>query len=116
VTQLGYPVSHDRGQEMQRNDSHGYPDFFNAKNTVIGSAMEGGSSGGPWMVNFTTGFANPSNAQGALEAAANRVVGVTSWGYVDPNQKQQGASPFTSNNILRLYQAACPNNFSPGCR
>lgn len=113
VTQLGYPVSHDGGQEMQRNDSHGYLDPFFTNNTVIGSAMEGGSSGGPWTVNFTTGFARPSNTIGALNADPNRVVGVTSWGFVDSSPKQQGASLFTSNNILRLYQSVCPN--SPGC-
>ena len=115
ITQLGYPVSHDRGQEMQRNDSHGYPDPFLTNNTVIGSAMTGGSSGGPWIVNFTTGFARPSNARGALNAASNRVVGVTSWGFVNPNPKQQGASLFTSDNILPLYRAVCGNSSRPGC-
>jgi hypothetical protein len=35
------------------------------------------------------------------------VVGVTSWGYIDPTIKQQGASPFTSGNITRLVEAAC---------
>jgi hypothetical protein len=35
------------------------------------------------------------------------VVGVTSWGYTSNLIKQQGASPFTSGNIVPIVNAAC---------
>jgi hypothetical protein len=32
---------------------------------------------------------------------------VTSWGYTSTSPKQQGASPFTSTNIVPLVNSAC---------
>jgi V8-like Glu-specific endopeptidase len=106
ITQIGYPGCLDNGLLMERNDSFGFISSSLSNNTVIGSLMCEGSSGGPWLVNFgirpvltktTTGTApNP-----------NIVVGVTSWGFVSPSPKQQGASPFTSGNILPLFNAVC---------
>jgi len=69
--------------------------------------MCGGSSGGPWLNNFGI---RPT-LTGQINGTAfnpNVVVGVTSWGY-ETNQsvKQQGASPFTSNNITSLVTSAC---------
>ncbi|MBA3564998.1 MAG: trypsin-like serine protease, partial [Gammaproteobacteria bacterium] len=52
ITQIGYPVCLDNGQRMERNDSYGFVDASNSNNTIIGSLMCGGSSGGPWLVNF----------------------------------------------------------------
>lgn len=40
----------------------------------------------------------------------NTVVGVTSWGYTDDVTKQQGASPFTSDNIVSLVDSACADS------
>jgi hypothetical protein len=39
---------------------------------------------------------------------------VTSWGYVSSAIKQQGASPFTSTNIVPLVNAACAGS-DPRC-
>lgn len=111
IDQLGYPVALDGGLLMERNDSQGYkaPSFSN--NTIIGSLMTGGSSGGPWHVNL--GIAPTlSGISFGSAAARNTVVGVTSWGYTDPAVKQQGASPFTSSNIVPLMSAAC--SYMPG--
>jgi hypothetical protein len=104
ITQLGYPQSIDGGSWQERTDSQGFVSAGLSNNTIIGSAQTGGSSGGAWLVNFgiygsgqSTGFAPSSNV----------VVGVTSWGYVSTAVKEQGASRFTSSNIVPLINASC---------
>lgn len=106
INQLGYPVALDGGGLMQRNDSQGFVASGSSNNTIIGSLMTGGSSGGPWHVNL--GMAPTLNGTGFGNAPArNTVVGVTSWGYTDTTVKQQGASPFTSGNIVPLVNTVC---------
>ncbi len=106
INQLGYPVSHDSGLIMQRTDSQGYVDSAEADNTVWGSRQTGGSSGGPELVNLGVVASLNGTAVGT-DWDPNTVVGVTSWGYTDTTVKQQGASPFTSNNIVSLVNTAC---------
>ena len=106
LTQLGYPVALDGGLLMQRTDSYGFVDGNASNNTVIGSLQTGGSSGGPWLVNFGIKPVLSGTAVGA-EATRNTVVNVTSWGYTSTLVKQQGASPFTSGNIVPLVSSAC---------
>lgn len=106
ITQLGYPVTLDSGAYMERTDSYGFKSVANSSNTIIGSNMGGGSSGGPWVVNFgyspvLTGAGTPS------ASAANTVVGVTSWGYTNTAVMQQGASPFLSRNLGVLINTVC---------
>ena len=111
INQLGYPVALDGGEIMERNDSQGFVDPNSSNNTIIGSLMTGGSSGGPWLVNLGT----PPSLAGVdygTDAAHNIVVHVTSWGFTDPTIKQQGASPFTDGNIVPLINAACTD--TPG--
>jgi V8-like Glu-specific endopeptidase len=120
ITQTGYPGVRnppsglDYGELMQRNDSQGFIAGSSlVNNTVIGSLMTGGSSGGPWVLNFgirptLTGATNGSFS------TPNIVVGVTSWGYISSAVKQQGASPFTSTNIVPLVNAACAGS-DPRC-
>jgi hypothetical protein len=93
------------------------------KNTQLGSAMTGGSSGGPWIVNFgtvptVTGGASLGNPASTLR---NIIVGVTSWGYTSVGINVQGASWFGVNaeyplgaygtygagNIGKLVQDTC---------
>jgi V8-like Glu-specific endopeptidase len=106
IDQLGYPVALDGGNLMERNDSQGYKASSFSNNTIIGSLMTGGSSGGPWHVNL--GVAPNLSGTGFGSAAGrNTVVGVTSWGYTDTTVKQQGASSFTSGNIVPLVNAVC---------
>lgn len=118
ITQLGYPGSFDSGLKMQINTAYGaYYATGNFKNTWLGSAMTGGSSGGPWLVNFG------NNAVGGeYGSASNRnvVVGVTSYGN---NQQRMGSSWFGENvqfpnsaygtrgagNIGKLVYDACDN-------
>jgi V8-like Glu-specific endopeptidase len=106
VTQIGYPVCLDSGLFMERNDSYGYRSSSNSNNTMIGSLMCGGSSGGPWLVNF--GFRPTlTGTTAGTSPAPNTVIGVTSWGYVSSSPKEQGASPFLSTNIVPLVNTAC---------
>jgi V8-like Glu-specific endopeptidase len=106
ITQIGYPVCLDSGFLMERNDSFGVQSVSSANNTIIGSLMCGGASGGPWLVNFGLRPVLTSTTDGTAPNP-NTVVGVTSWGYDDTSLKQQGASPFTSGNIVLLVNAVC---------
>ena len=107
ITQTGYPVGLDSGQFMQRNDSQGFVAGSSlVNNTIIGSLMTGGSSGGPWVLNFGIRPALTGATNGTAPNS-NIVVGVTSWGYTSLAIKQQGASPFTSTNIVPLVSSAC---------
>lgn len=112
ITQLGYPVAFDGGLKMIRTDSLGYQATPN--NVIIGSDQTGGSSGGPWIMNFGNDPASTSSVPSFN--ARNRVVGTTSWGYVSSTVKVQGASRFANNtsfpapgltNIEALISEAC---------
>lgn len=105
ITQIGYPVCLDNGELMQRNDSFGVRKANLRNNTTIGSLMCGGSSGGPWLVNFGETPVLTGTTTG-LFPYANMVVGVSSWGFLD-DKKLMGASTFTSNNIQLLVDSAC---------
>jgi V8-like Glu-specific endopeptidase len=107
ISQLGYPVSHDNGNMMQRTDSQGYVSSGESNNTVWGSRQSGGSSGGPLVANLGVAAVLSGNTYGTY-SSYNYVIGVTSWGYeTDQTIKEQGASPFTSGNVVTLVNAAC---------
>jgi V8-like Glu-specific endopeptidase len=106
VTQLGYPVGLDYGSYMERNDSYGYINSSDSNNTIIGSNMNGGSSGGPWVANLGLPSLLTGETNGSFPAS-NVIIGVTSWGYTSNSPKEMGASPFTSNNIQSLLNSAC---------
>lgn len=107
ITQLGYPAGLDNALYMERNDSYGYVSSGNSNNTMIGSNMNGGSSGGPWIVNFGLPYALTGETNGSGYSFTNAVVGVTSWGYTSNGPKEMGAAPFTSSNIQTLVNSAC---------
>jgi V8-like Glu-specific endopeptidase len=109
VTQIGYPVCLDSGELMERNDSQGFKSVSNSNNTVIGTLMCGGSSGGPWLINFGQRPTLTGTTDGS-GAAVNAVVGVTSWGSTSTAPKVSGASPFLNTNILTLVNGACGAN------
>lgn len=120
ITQLGYPGSFDSGLKMQINTAYGaYYSTGNLKNTLLGSAMTGGSSGGSWLVNFG------DNAVGGNYGSVNVrnvVVGVSSYVYLNGVQLM-GSSWFGQNvefpnsaygnrgagNIGKLVYDACDN-------
>ena len=112
IHQLGYPVSHDNGWQMQANDSQGEKLTVNlgggntASAIMIGSRETGGSSGGPWLLNYgQIGALSGTNA--GTFPNNNIVVAVTSWGWGSDDPKEQGASPFTDTNIKLIVDAAC---------
>jgi len=111
ITQLGYPASFDSGYQMQRNNSFGkYVVQLGRRtttrkpllNTQLGSALTGGSSGGPWLVNFGTVPTIDSGASLGNYSESNVVVGVTSYGYTDVGINVQGASFFGQNHEFPL--------------
>lgn len=106
ITQLGYPAGLDKAEYMERTDSYGYKNSSLSNNTIIGSNMDGGSSGGPWVENFGLPSALTGETNGSFPQE-NVVVGVTSWGYTSTDPKEQGASPFTSDNIGLLVSEVC---------
>jgi len=106
ITQIGYPLCLDHGTLMERNDSQGSVSASDSSNTIIGSLMCGGSSGGPWLNNFGVRPTLTGTGNGTA-SNPNLVVGVTSWGSINPAVKHQGASPFTNNNIVSLVTSAC---------
>lgn len=125
ITQLGYPVAFDSGYQMERTDAVGwYYTSGNLKNTQIGTAQTGGSSGGPWLVNFgTTPVINTSSASAGAQPIQS-VIGVTSYGSTTVGYNRQGASYFGQNtaypsasyggygagNIGKLMQDTCTAN------
>lgn len=127
---LGYPGLMDFGQIMQRADGPSYLTTVGAAAQIWqGNNFTGGSSGGPWIVNFVS--FNPVLSGGAaIGSAPNRaVVGVTSWGSADPNAiKDNYSSRFGQNpqypnaaygvygagNIGALLQQVCNLRVTPG--
>ncbi|TFW27601.1 trypsin-like serine peptidase [Massilia horti] len=102
TSKLGYPCNLDNCMKMQNVMSGAFRS--GGSNTVqYGSDAAGGSSGGPWVQNFQTlqvGGGTGSNT------GSNRVVGVTSYGYVSPAPKVQGASILDSRWVS-LFNFLC---------
>lgn len=99
---LGYPGNHDNAQIMHQVDSQHFRN--GGQSTVLyGSDMRGGSSGGPWVENFGVKAAGQT---GGLAPWPNRIVGVTSYGYVAVGPKVQGSS-ILNQSFLTILNAAC---------
>ncbi len=99
TTQLGYPGAFDSGFQMQRTEAVGwYYTSGNLKNTQIGSAQTGGSSGGPWLVNFGTVPSVDTAKASRGSQTVQAVVGVTSYGSTTIGYNRQGASFFGQNS------------------
>lgn len=99
VSSLGYPALMDSGNIMQRTDGPTYTTTVcNAGQLWQGNNFTGGSSGGPWVVNFSGRNAVLSGGAVAGTAPTMAVIGVTSWGSADPNApKDNYASQFRQN-------------------
>jgi hypothetical protein len=72
-------------------------------NVEYGSDARGGSSGGPWVQNFST-LASGGGTGG--NAGLNQVVGVTSYVYNDLAPQLQGAS-ILDNRWISLFNMLC---------
>lgn len=99
---IGYPGNHDRGQIMHQVDSEDFR--AGGQNTrLYGSDMRGGSSGGKWVENFGV---KAAGQRGGLQPWPNRIVGVTSYGYVAVGPKVQGSSTL-NQEFLTILNMAC---------
>lgn len=99
---LGYPCNFDSCQKMHQVSAQSAR-LTSPNNAEYGSDMRGGSSGGPWVQNF----GNPSIGQtGGLNPGVNRIVGVTSYGYVANEYKAQGSSILDSR-FIDLLNTIC---------
>ena len=150
VTTLGYPGFMDSGQVMQRADGPTYavtaslPDLTGCgegeqiKLLQQGTNFTGGSSGGPWVVNFSGRDAelgvveldDGTTIEAEVgEAPGVAVIGVTSFGNPDPNlPKDNFSSQFGQNrefpdadyggygagNIGALLQEICESEAPKG--
>lgn len=98
ITQLGYPQAFDSGVKMQRTDAVGwYSQSGDLKNIQIGSAQTGGSSGGPWIVNFGVDPSIDTTKASLGDEPVQYVAGVTSYGATTKGYNRQGASFFGQN-------------------
>ncbi len=110
VTMLGYPCNLDSCLKMEENFAQTYE--YGGNNTYIyGSAMKGGSSGGPWIQDFGV---NPSGAPSGL-LANNYLVGVTSYGPTNTALMFSGASNL-DNDFLSLLSSACGAASTGNCQ
>jgi len=130
ISTLGYPALMDAGRIMQRADGPTYlTTVSGALQYTQGNSFTGGSSGGPWMLNF--GAENPVLSGGAVlgQEPFMATTGVTSWGAADPNAPKDnfssrfGQNPqfpnanyggFGAGNIGALLQAACTDTAPEG--
>jgi V8-like Glu-specific endopeptidase len=100
VSTLGYPALMDAGRIMQRTDGPTYTTTISGAGQLRqGSNLTGGSSGGPWVVNFSSRTAALSGGAVQGTAPVMAVIGVTSWGSSDPNvPKDNYSSQFRQNS------------------
>lgn len=127
VSTLGYPCALDGCSIMQRTDGPTYlTEVSSALQYWQGSNLTGGSSGGPWVVNFKSQDPVFYGGASAGDQAVPAVIGVTSWGSADPNDpKDNYSSRFGQNdefpnvnyggygagNIGALLEVACTSPY-----
>ncbi len=100
-TSLGYPVNIDSGQKMHKVNSQSFRAVA-PNNVEYGSNMRGGSSGGPWIMNFGV----DGTGEAPSSTPRNRVIGVTSYGYVSTDPKVQGSSVL-NQEFINLLNGVC---------
>lgn len=84
---LGYPGNLDNGQKMHQVTAQSAVTVA-PNNAEYGSDMSTGAGGGPWVQNFGPASAGQT---GGTNAARNMVIGITSYGFSDPNSLGNGS-------------------------
>jgi V8-like Glu-specific endopeptidase len=102
TTMLGYPCNFDSCQQMHQVSAGAFRNTV-PNNVEYGSDARGGSSGGPWIQNFGTAAVGQT---GGVNPGINRVVGVTSYGYVSLDPKVQGAS-VPDSRWVQIWNLVC---------
>jgi hypothetical protein len=110
VTVLGYPGNLDNGERMQINHAQIFGSGGNNTYTY-GSAMRGGSSGGPIIMDYGI---RPASNPLVSELGRNYLVSVVSYGPISTTPKYQGASNLDSR-FISLKNAACGAAGSGNC-
>jgi V8-like Glu-specific endopeptidase len=101
LTALGYPCNLDSCTRMQRSDAQS---FTGSNNTaVVGSAMRGGASGGPWIQDFGV---KPTSNPAISGLGANYQRANTSYGPTATEPKYLGASIWDSRWVS-IKNSAC---------
>ena len=105
VTQLGYSENLDGGNRMLQNaaEARAAAKKFAGE---IGSALAGGSSGGPWVQNFGVGASGQAYSGGG---GANQIVAVTSYGPTNRSFEYAGATIFNASFVKLLNGTVCKN-------
>jgi V8-like Glu-specific endopeptidase len=102
ATLLGYPGNLDSGEKMHQVTAQSLQStIFNT--AEYGSDMGEGASGGPWIQNF--GVVADGQTYG-LNNFPNQVIGVTSYGYTNPNVLTEGSSILDSR-FTSLFTQLC---------
>jgi V8-like Glu-specific endopeptidase len=102
TSKLGYPCNLDGCQKMQNVTSSAFRNT-SPNNVEYGSNATGGSSGGPWVQNFQQLQAGGGTGR---NTGSNRVVGVTSYGYVPSDPQVQGASN-PDSRWINIFNTLC---------
>ena len=102
TSKLGYPCNLDSCQKMQNVTSNSYRPT-SPNNVAYGSDPRGGSSGGPWVQNFAV---MASGGGTGTNIGQNRVVGITSYGYISVDPKVQGAS-IPDSRWVQIWNQIC---------
>lgn len=110
VTAIGYPGNLDAGA-IQHSTNSMANNLGSVSNGIWGSDMEGGSSGGPVVLNYGLTYTNSSTQPS--DNLRNMAVSVVSWGYTNTAVKVQGGSQFDSvlgtmlTTACKAYPWAC---------
>ncbi len=104
VTMLGYPCNLDECGRMEETDAQTFE--FGGNNTYIyGSAMRGGASGGPWIMNFGVNPARTPPNTPPVAMGNNYLVAVTSYGPTSTTPAYLGASNLGAGFLNALHVA-----------
>ena len=109
VTMLGYPCNLDSCQRMEATYARTFSSGGNNTYTY-GSAMRGGSSGGPWVQDFGV---NPVSSP-AVSLGNNYLVAVTSYGPISTSPLYEGASQLDSR-FTGLLSLVCGSAATGNC-
>jgi len=102
ATILGYPCNLDSCSKMHQVNA-GNGDSVSPNNVEYGSDMGGGSSGGPWIQNFGAAAVGQT---GGLNPGLNRIIGITSYGYISTDPKVQG-SAIPDSRFISILNTIC---------
>jgi len=94
---LGLPVNLDNGQLLQQTAAQAHRNT-NSNTVEFGSPMTGGSSGGPYVLDFGVG------AAGQSPTVLNQVTGVMSYGY---NGSREVGASILDSRWIGIWNTAC---------